>query len=159
MCLTPASSPGAVSPVRGSSSAETIALSWQEPCSNGSDIISYNIDIGDKTMITIPGSVTEYVVKELVPETTYKYVACPPFEIVIWIYEAFSNTVKILVVKTTLGILATIIIGLPGFHLPNLTGHSITAFESCARSGPLLFCFICIVRNNGLPSIHKNHNY
>nr|XP_033814966.1 fibronectin type III domain-containing protein 3B [Geotrypetes seraphini]XP_033814967.1 fibronectin type III domain-containing protein 3B [Geotrypetes seraphini]XP_033814968.1 fibronectin type III domain-containing protein 3B [Geotrypetes seraphini]XP_033814969.1 fibronectin type III domain-containing protein 3B [Geotrypetes seraphini]XP_033814971.1 fibronectin type III domain-containing protein 3B [Geotrypetes seraphini] len=47
-----------------------IVLNWEEPCNNGSEIISYNIDL-EETCITVD-SVTSYVIKDLLPETLYR---------------------------------------------------------------------------------------
>ncbi|XP_048810451.1 fibronectin type III domain-containing protein 3B [Lagopus muta] len=47
-----------------------LALNWEEPCNNGAEITSYNIDLGD---ISIPvGNVTSYVIHDLLPETSYR---------------------------------------------------------------------------------------
>lgn len=49
-----------------------LALNWEEPCNNGAEITSYNIDLGD---ISIPvGNVTSYVIHDLLPETSYRWV-------------------------------------------------------------------------------------
>ena len=73
-CMTPSSSPGAVLSVRASATATTVRLTWKEPNCNGSEIISFNIDIGEKHLISV-GNVLEYVIEELMPETAYKWVA------------------------------------------------------------------------------------
>uniref|UniRef100_A0A8B9IDN3 Fibronectin type III domain-containing protein 3B n=1 Tax=Anser cygnoides TaxID=8845 RepID=A0A8B9IDN3_ANSCY len=47
-----------------------LVLNWEEPCNNGAEITSYNIDLGD---ISIPvGNVTSYVIHDLLPETSYR---------------------------------------------------------------------------------------
>lgn len=47
-----------------------LVLNWEEPCNNGAEITSYNIDLGD---ISIPvGNVTSYVITNLLPETSYR---------------------------------------------------------------------------------------
>uniref|UniRef100_A0A8B9UCV4 Fibronectin type III domain-containing protein 3B n=1 Tax=Anas zonorhyncha TaxID=75864 RepID=A0A8B9UCV4_9AVES len=47
-----------------------LVLNWEEPCNNGAEITSYNIDLGD---INIPvGNVTSYVIHDLLPETSYR---------------------------------------------------------------------------------------
>jgi len=47
-----------------------LVLSWEEPCNNGAEITSYNIDLGD---VSIPvGNVTSYVINDLLPETSYR---------------------------------------------------------------------------------------
>ena len=72
-CVTPPSSPGAVVSLRATATADTITLVWKEPVNNGSDILSYNIDLGEKHQICV-SNVLEYVIEDLLPETTYKYV-------------------------------------------------------------------------------------
>ena len=71
--VTPPSSPSPVIHIRNSATATTITLIWKEPNCNGSDIIGYNLDIGEKQLISI-GAVTEYTIEELAPETAYKWV-------------------------------------------------------------------------------------
>ncbi|XP_054022736.1 fibronectin type III domain-containing protein 3B [Dryobates pubescens] len=52
------------------SASVCLVLSWEEPCNNGAEITSYNIDLGD---VSIPvGNVTSYVIKDLLPETSYR---------------------------------------------------------------------------------------
>ncbi|NXV44928.1 FND3B protein, partial [Uria aalge] len=47
-----------------------LVLTWEEPCNNGAEITSYNIDLGD---VSIPvGNVTSYVINGLLPETSYR---------------------------------------------------------------------------------------
>ena len=70
-CVTPPSSPGPVTSVKAHPSTHTIAVSWKEPITNGSDITSYNIDLGEKHRICV-GNVTDYVIEDLLPETTYR---------------------------------------------------------------------------------------
>jgi predicted phage tail protein len=70
-CLTPPSSPGPVVSLRATATANTITLMWKEPLNNGSDIISFNIDLGEKHQISV-SNVLEYVIHDLLPETTYK---------------------------------------------------------------------------------------
>uniref|UniRef100_A0ABK0L2U7 Fibronectin type III domain containing 3B n=1 Tax=Rattus norvegicus TaxID=10116 RepID=A0ABK0L2U7_RAT len=79
-CQTPASAPDPVStlcvleeePLSAhlDSPSVCLVLTWEEPCSNGSEIIAYNIDLGD-TCITV-GNTTTHVLKNLLPETTYR---------------------------------------------------------------------------------------
>lgn len=69
--VTPPSSPSAVIHIRASATATTISLTWKEPNCNGSDIIGYNLDIGEKQLIST-GAITEYTIEELAPETSYK---------------------------------------------------------------------------------------
>uniref|UniRef100_A0ACB8FBK6 Fibronectin type III domain-containing protein 3B n=1 Tax=Sphaerodactylus townsendi TaxID=933632 RepID=A0ACB8FBK6_9SAUR len=79
-CRAPASVPDAVTVLSVSddehldayplSPSVCLVLNWEEPCNNGSEIISYNIDLGD---ITIPvGNVTSYIIDDLLPETMYR---------------------------------------------------------------------------------------
>ena len=77
--VTPPSSPSGVVSLRASATAETIALTWKAPICNGSEVVSYNIDLGEKHQISV-GNVLDYVIKDLLPETTYKWVqAIDPF--------------------------------------------------------------------------------
>lgn len=69
--VTPPSSPYPVIYIRNSATATTITLTWKEPNCNGSDIVGYNLDIGEKQLISI-GAITEYTIEELAPETSYK---------------------------------------------------------------------------------------
>ncbi|OCT78617.1 fibronectin type III domain-containing protein 3B [Xenopus laevis] len=79
-CRTPASVPDAVSNlfVMDDSRLETcsvlslvrLMLGWEEPCSNGSEIISYNIDLGD--IIISVANITTYIIENLQPEATYQ---------------------------------------------------------------------------------------
>ncbi|XP_064020905.1 fibronectin type III domain-containing protein 3B isoform X2 [Pogoniulus pusillus] len=47
-----------------------LVLSWEEPCNNGAEITSYNIDLGE---VSIPvGNVTTYIINDLLPETSYR---------------------------------------------------------------------------------------
>ncbi|NWS52592.1 FND3B protein, partial [Chunga burmeisteri] len=79
-CRIPASVPNAVSTLSvledehvdasQLSPSVCLVLNWEEPCNNGAEIMSYNIDLGD---ISIPvGNVTSYVIKDLLPETSYR---------------------------------------------------------------------------------------
>ncbi|OXB64612.1 hypothetical protein ASZ78_008185, partial [Callipepla squamata] len=79
-CRIPASVPDAVSTLyvledehvdtSQLSPSVCLALNWEEPCNNGAEITSYNIDLGD---ISIPiGNVTSYVIHDLLPETSYR---------------------------------------------------------------------------------------
>ncbi|KAM4693023.1 fibronectin type III domain-containing protein 3B isoform 1-T2 [Discoglossus pictus] len=79
-CRTPASVPEAVSnlyvmddPHLESCTILTsvrLLLSWDEPCNNGSEITSYNIDMGD--IIISVGNMTSYTIEDLQPETSYQ---------------------------------------------------------------------------------------
>ena len=70
-CHTPPSSPSSVVSIRASPTANSVQLVWKEPNSNGSEIHSYNIDIGDKQLICV-SAVSEHLIEDLQPETTYK---------------------------------------------------------------------------------------
>ena len=72
---TPMSSPAAVSSVRATSTPRSIHLIWKEPLSNGSRILSYNIDIGDqRPVLPVDADTLEFTVTDLMPETVYKSV-------------------------------------------------------------------------------------
>ncbi|NXL94200.1 FND3B protein, partial [Alectura lathami] len=79
-CRIPASVPDAVSTLSvledehmdacQLSPSACLLLNWEEPCNNGAEITSYNIDLGD---VAIPvGNVTSYVIRDLLPETSYR---------------------------------------------------------------------------------------
>ncbi|GAB6022917.1 Fibronectin type III domain-containing protein 3B [Chamberlinius hualienensis] len=73
--VTPSSSPSAISSssIRASCTPTTIGLSWQAPDCHGSDITSYNIDLGEKHgQVTVEGDVCERLIEGLQPETTYR---------------------------------------------------------------------------------------
>ncbi|XP_064131548.1 fibronectin type III domain-containing protein 3B isoform X2 [Loxodonta africana] len=79
-CQTPASAPDPVSTLcvleedtisaYPDSPSVCLVLNWEEPCNNGSEILAYNIDLGDIS-ITV-GNTTTHVMKDLLPETTYR---------------------------------------------------------------------------------------
>ncbi|XP_068137137.1 fibronectin type III domain-containing protein 3B isoform X1 [Hyperolius riggenbachi] len=79
-CRTPASVPGAVPNLYVTEGAHLesctirssvcLLLSWDEPCCNGSDIVSYHIDLGDNSLTV--GNVSSYVIEDLQPEATYQ---------------------------------------------------------------------------------------
>ncbi|XP_035581337.1 fibronectin type III domain containing protein 3C1-like [Zalophus californianus] len=48
-----------------------IAIQWEEPDCHGSPITGYNIEYGDRKILTVE-RVTEYLLKNLQPDTTYK---------------------------------------------------------------------------------------
>ncbi|XP_068001120.1 fibronectin type III domain-containing protein 3B [Melanerpes formicivorus] len=52
------------------SASVCLVLSWEEPCNNGAEITSYNIDLGDVSIAV--GNVTSYIIKDLLPETSYR---------------------------------------------------------------------------------------
>uniref|UniRef100_A0A8C0SN76 Fibronectin type III domain-containing protein 3B n=1 Tax=Canis lupus familiaris TaxID=9615 RepID=A0A8C0SN76_CANLF len=80
LCQTPASAPDPVSTLSvleeetlnayPDSPFVCLVLNWEEPCNNGSEILAYNIDLGD-SVITV-GNTTTHVLKGLLPETTYR---------------------------------------------------------------------------------------
>ncbi|XP_066096744.1 fibronectin type III domain-containing protein 3B isoform X1 [Saccopteryx bilineata] len=80
LCQTPASAPDPVSTLcvleeealnaSPDSPCMCLVLNWEEPCNNGSEILAYNIDLGD-TNIPV-GNTTTHVLKDLLPETTYR---------------------------------------------------------------------------------------
>jgi len=71
--VTPPSSPAPVVSLRATATATTIQLSWKEPPCNGSKILSYNIDLGDRHLLVVD-NVLEYCVEDLAPETVYRWV-------------------------------------------------------------------------------------
>ncbi|XP_059019453.1 fibronectin type III domain-containing protein 3B [Mustela lutreola] len=80
LCQTPASAPDPVSTLcvleeetlnaYPDSPFVCLVLNWEEPCNNGSEILAYNIDLGD-TSITVANTTT-HIIKDLLPETTYR---------------------------------------------------------------------------------------
>lgn len=80
LCQTPASAPDPVSTLcvleeelphaHPDSPSVCLVLTWEEPCNNGSEILAYNIDLGD-TSITVVNTTT-HILKDLLPETTYR---------------------------------------------------------------------------------------
>ncbi|XP_041356067.1 fibronectin type-III domain-containing protein 3A-like [Gigantopelta aegis] len=70
-CVTPPSSPAPIITIKSQATATSIWVSWREPHNNGSEIISYNLDLGEKQLITIEPS-CEYTIDNLIPETVYK---------------------------------------------------------------------------------------
>ncbi|ERE65388.1 fibronectin type III domain containing protein 3C1 isoform 2 [Cricetulus griseus] len=53
-------------------SSSCIAIQWEEPDCHGSPITGYNIEYGDKKILTVD-RVTECVLKNLQPNTTYRF--------------------------------------------------------------------------------------
>ncbi|XP_044268751.1 fibronectin type-III domain-containing protein 3A isoform X2 [Tribolium madens] len=69
--VTPAAPPSTVTTLRSESTPTSITLNWNEPSNNGSEITHYNIEFGDKLIVT-DGPVREYQIVNLQPEITYK---------------------------------------------------------------------------------------
>ncbi|XP_052830846.1 fibronectin type-III domain-containing protein 3A, partial [Octopus bimaculoides] len=70
-CQTQPSSPAAVVHCKVQTTATDALLKWEEPHNNGSEILSYNIDTGDKQLINITDA-TEYRLEHLSPDTVYR---------------------------------------------------------------------------------------
>ncbi|XP_039078298.1 fibronectin type III domain containing protein 3C1-like [Hyaena hyaena] len=75
---TPATVPAVVSmlhevenKVPAKLASSCIAIKWEEPDCHGSPITGYNIQYGDRKILTVE-RVTEYLLKNLQPDTTYK---------------------------------------------------------------------------------------
>ncbi|XP_030624730.1 fibronectin type III domain-containing protein 3B isoform X2 [Chanos chanos] len=78
-CRTPAAAPDAVaslylldhapSDTEPLSPSTCLALAWEEPCSNGAEITSYTIALGD-SLISV-GRVTHHIVRNLQPDCEY----------------------------------------------------------------------------------------
>lgn len=73
-CVTPAAAPSAVTSVKVYPKSTSMMITWREPASNGSPILNYYIDIGEKELITIGPELNEYTIDEVLPDTTYRYV-------------------------------------------------------------------------------------
>jgi len=72
---TPMSSPAAVSSVRATSTPRSIHVFWKEPLSNGSRILSYNIDVGDtRPLVSVDADTLDCNIVDLSPDTAYKWV-------------------------------------------------------------------------------------
>lgn len=69
--ITPAAPPSTVTTLRSESTPTSITLYWNPPPDNGSSIIYYVIEIGDKTILT-ESQLTEYTIENLQPDTHYK---------------------------------------------------------------------------------------
>uniref|UniRef100_A0A8C2AMX1 Fibronectin type-III domain-containing protein 3A n=1 Tax=Cyprinus carpio TaxID=7962 RepID=A0A8C2AMX1_CYPCA len=48
-----------------------LGLRWEAPCDHGSEITSYQIDLGERQPI-LTGPVTKYIIQNLQPDTTYR---------------------------------------------------------------------------------------
>lgn len=68
---TNAAPPGIVAITKYESTPTSITIYWSEPPNNGSSITHYNIEIGDKVLVT-EGLVNEYTINDLSPDTCYK---------------------------------------------------------------------------------------
>ncbi|XP_066565011.1 fibronectin type III domain containing 3Ba isoform X2 [Amia ocellicauda] len=78
-CKTPASVPDTISTLSVLDSdhidahlispSTCLALKWEEPCNNGSEIISYTIELGDSQIAV--DNVTSYVIEGLQPDSEY----------------------------------------------------------------------------------------
>lgn len=81
-CMTPPSVPAIVTCLQEISDDDIenphyspstcLAISWEKPCDHGSEILAYSIDFGDKQPLTV-GKVTNYIIDNLQPDTTYRY--------------------------------------------------------------------------------------
>ncbi|XP_072440655.1 fibronectin type-III domain-containing protein 3A isoform X1 [Chiloscyllium punctatum] len=81
LCMTPPSVPAAISFLQIvdedkldtplDSPSTCLAIQWEEPRNNGSEISSYSIDFGDKQPITVDSS-TNCIIQNLQPDTTYR---------------------------------------------------------------------------------------
>ncbi|XP_067833403.1 fibronectin type III domain-containing protein 3B-like, partial [Heptranchias perlo] len=77
---TPASVPSAVSTLyilddehidpSLASASTCLAIKWDAPCNNGSEILSYSIDLGENQLTV--DNVTAYVIQDLMPDTSYR---------------------------------------------------------------------------------------
>ncbi|RMB92596.1 hypothetical protein DUI87_30905 [Hirundo rustica rustica] len=48
-----------------------LAIQWEEPCCHGAEITGYNIEYGEKQLVTV-GRNTTHVLKNLLPDTLYR---------------------------------------------------------------------------------------
>lgn len=71
-CKTPASRPGVISNINVNALSNAIYLSWSEPPTNGSEILSYNVELEDCVYNT-EENVLELYLEDLSPETQYRY--------------------------------------------------------------------------------------
>ncbi|XP_006008926.1 fibronectin type-III domain-containing protein 3A isoform X1 [Latimeria chalumnae] len=53
------------------SPSSCLAIQWEEPSCHGSEIIGYNIEYGEKQLVSV-GRVTSYILENLQAETTYR---------------------------------------------------------------------------------------
>uniref|UniRef100_A0A8C2KGQ9 Fibronectin type-III domain-containing protein 3A n=1 Tax=Cyprinus carpio TaxID=7962 RepID=A0A8C2KGQ9_CYPCA len=86
LCQTPCSVPAPVSSIHTLRESEMrveearpllyspstcLGLRWEAPCDHGSEITSYQIDLGERQPI-LTGPVTKYIIQNLQPDTTYR---------------------------------------------------------------------------------------
>ncbi|XP_048396206.1 fibronectin type-III domain-containing protein 3A isoform X2 [Stegostoma tigrinum] len=81
VCMTPPSVPAAVSflqimdedelDMALNSPSTCLAIQWEEPRNNGSEITNYSIDFGDKQPITVDRTIN-HIIRNLQPDTTYR---------------------------------------------------------------------------------------
>lgn len=71
-CVTPAAVPSIVTSVKVVPKSTSMAITWKEPANNGSHITGYYIDIGEKELLFASPEMTEYIIDEVLPDTTYK---------------------------------------------------------------------------------------
>ncbi|XP_061862405.1 fibronectin type-III domain-containing protein 3a-like [Colius striatus] len=48
-----------------------LAIQWEEPCCHGAEITGYNIEYGEKQLVTV-GRSTSHVLEQLLPDTLYR---------------------------------------------------------------------------------------
>lgn len=71
-CVTPAGVPCIVTGVKIQTKSTSMLITWKEPHNNGSTIIGYHIDIGEKEFIFVAPEAIEYTIDEVLPDTSYK---------------------------------------------------------------------------------------
>lgn len=48
-----------------------LAIQWEEPCCHGSEITGYNIEYGEKQLVTV-GRRSSHILENLQPDTLYR---------------------------------------------------------------------------------------
>lgn len=48
-----------------------LAIQWEEPCCHGAEITGYNIEYGEKQLVTV-GRNTSHILENLLPDTLYR---------------------------------------------------------------------------------------
>lgn len=48
-----------------------LVIHWEEPCCHGAEITGYNIEYGEKQLVTV-GRSTSHVLENLLPDTLYR---------------------------------------------------------------------------------------